>query len=74
MVANVRCAEIKEDQLRNLTSDQAWKRLVDAAGMGAVVEGFGATAHGLVDSCVRGYEAEASYFDSKVCASLGSTG
>ncbi|GAX72911.1 hypothetical protein CEUSTIGMA_g366.t1 [Chlamydomonas eustigma] len=66
MVANVRCAEIKEDQLRNLLSDQAWKALEASAGSGEVVSGFGKIAHGLVDSCVRGYEEEAMYFDPRV--------
>ena len=66
MVANVRCAEISADQLRSLVSDQAWKALSERAHSGAVVPGFGAAAFGLVDSCLRGYEAEASYFDARV--------
>lgn len=29
MVANIRCSEIKNDQLRSLEEDQAWKSLVE---------------------------------------------
>eukprot|EP00198_Chlamydomonas_reinhardtii_P001037 XP_001690372.1 predicted protein [Chlamydomonas reinhardtii] len=65
MVANIRCQEILEDQLRAFTGDQAWAGLQEAAGLGAV-EGFGAQVAGLMDSCVKGYEAEALYFDSHV--------
>ena len=65
-MANVRCAEILADQLRSLVSDQAWKTLSEQAHSGTVVPGFGAAAYGLVDSCLRGYEAEASYFDARV--------
>jgi hypothetical protein len=53
-VANVRCAEIRDEQLRNLTGDQAWQALVEGAGSGAVVRGFGPSLHGLVDSCLKG--------------------
>lgn len=54
MVANIRCAEIKDDQLRNLTSDQAWQRLSEQAASGAVVPGFGSAAFALTDSCTKG--------------------
>lgn len=53
MVANIRCQEILEDQLRAFTGDQAWAGLQEAAGLGAV-EGFGAQVAGLMDSCVKG--------------------
>ena len=43
MVANIRCAEIKDDQLRNLVSDQAWQALAGRARSGVVAAGFGAT-------------------------------
>ncbi|KAG2432901.1 hypothetical protein HXX76_008632 [Chlamydomonas incerta] len=65
MVANIRCQEIMEDQLRAFAGDQAWAGLQEAGGLGAV-EGFGAQAAGLMDSCVKGYEAEAMYFDAHV--------
>lgn len=53
-MANIRCAEIKDDQLRNLTGDQAWQRLSEQAASGAVVPGFGAAAFALTDSCIKG--------------------
>ncbi|GLC63350.1 hypothetical protein PLESTF_000026900 [Pleodorina starrii] len=65
MVANIRCQEILEDQLRAFEGDQAWGALREACSSGAV-EGFGQRAHALMDSCVQGYEAEARYFDSHV--------
>ncbi|GFR42392.1 hypothetical protein Agub_g3264, partial [Astrephomene gubernaculifera] len=68
MVANVRCAEIAEDQLRAFEADQAWRALREAAAEG-IVEGFGARASSLADSCIRGYEAEALYFDPSVRSS-----
>jgi hypothetical protein len=66
MVANVRCAEISNEQLRNLEADQAWKSVTAAAGSGVLVPGFGTTVHGLTDSCIKGYEAEAAFFDAAV--------
>ncbi|KAG1660222.1 hypothetical protein FOA52_005092 [Chlamydomonas sp. UWO 241] len=68
MVANIRCAEIKADQLRALEGDQAWVSLLVAASGGALVPGFGAAAAALLDSCIQGYNAEAVYFDSRVRA------
>ncbi|KAG2448827.1 hypothetical protein HYH02_006178 [Chlamydomonas schloesseri] len=65
MVANIRCQEIADDQLRAFAADQAWAGLQEAAGLGAV-EGFGPQVAGLMDSCVKGYEAEALYFDAHV--------
>ncbi|GIL94426.1 hypothetical protein Vretimale_620 [Volvox reticuliferus] len=65
MVANIRCQEILEDQLRSFIEDQTWKTLHEASSSG-IVEGFGKRAHDLVDSCVLGYEAEARYFDAHV--------
>ncbi|KXZ47030.1 hypothetical protein GPECTOR_38g267 [Gonium pectorale] len=65
MVANVRCEEIAAEQLRAFEQDQAWTALREEAGAGAV-EGFGGRAAGLMDSCIRGYDAEALYFDASV--------
>ncbi|GIL45756.1 hypothetical protein Vafri_2910 [Volvox africanus] len=65
MVANIRCQEILEDQLRSFTEDQAWKSLQEASSSG-IVEGFGKRAHDLMESCVLGYESEARYFDAHV--------
>ena len=66
MVANVRCAEIKDEQLRNLVADQAWKSVAAAACSGSLVPRFGSILHGLTDSCIKGYEAEATFFDAAV--------
>lgn len=56
MVANIRCAEIMEDQLRALTADQAWEGLRDGAAAG-VMEGFGERVEALFDSCIKGWVA-----------------
>lgn len=53
MVANIRCKEIKADQLRSFEADQAWSLLVDEAGEG-LVRDFGVRAGGLADSCISG--------------------
>ena len=52
-MANIRCNEIKEDQLRAFASDQAWTSLQVEASKG-LVPGFGPLLAGLVDSCVKG--------------------
>ncbi|EFJ52341.1 hypothetical protein VOLCADRAFT_79128 [Volvox carteri f. nagariensis] len=65
MVANIRCQEILEDQLKAFAEDQAWTMLQEASSC-CVVEGFGRRAHSLIDSCVVGYQAEARYFDTHV--------
>ena len=53
MVANIRCTEIMEEQLRALEGDQAWVRLSREAQAG-LVPGFGAQAAALLDSCLTG--------------------
>eukprot|EP00877_Chromochloris_zofingiensis_P002056 jgi/Chrzof1/11851/Cz06g12110.t1 len=65
MVANIRCNEIKDDQLRNFLADQAWQTLEQEASQ-SLVPGFGERAYSLMDSCIRGYDQEAMYFDHKV--------
>lgn len=55
MVANIRCAELLEEQLRSLASDSAWTALADAAAAGIVPE-FGARSAALLESCVTGGE------------------
>ncbi len=52
-MANIRCAEIMEDQLRHLTNDQAWTSLVKKAST-EIVPGFGAEVAALVSSCLLG--------------------
>ena len=53
MVANIRCAELLEEQLRALASDRAWTALADAAAAGVVPE-FGARSAALLESCITG--------------------
>lgn len=53
MVANIRCAELLEEQLKALASDSAWTTLSDAAAAGLVPE-FGSRVAALLDSCISG--------------------
>lgn len=53
MVANVRCEDIKNEQLAAFTADQAWASLVADAEAG-LVRDFGVRAAGLKDSCLGG--------------------
>ena len=55
MVANIRCAELLEEQLRSLASDSAWTALAAAAAAGIVPE-FGARSAALLESCVTGVQ------------------
>uniref|UniRef100_A0A383VTW4 Protein ROOT HAIR DEFECTIVE 3 homolog n=1 Tax=Tetradesmus obliquus TaxID=3088 RepID=A0A383VTW4_TETOB len=67
MVANIRCNEIKLEQLRNFSQDQAWQAL-EAGSSSSLMRDFGKHAAGLLESCLEGYEQEAMYFDSSVRA------
>eukprot|EP00775_Hariotina_reticulata_P006126 gene6126-6365_t len=67
MVASIRCNEIKLDQLRAFSRDQAWQTLEQASHQ-QLISGFGRQLAALMDSCYEGYEAEAVYFDSHVRA------
>ncbi len=53
MVANIRCAEIMEEQLRCLAEDQAWASLRQESEKG-LVSSFGSRAGALLDSCITG--------------------
>ena len=53
MVANIRCAEIMEEQLRCLAEDQAWVSLRKESENG-LVPNFGSRASALLDSCITG--------------------
>lgn len=53
MVANVRCEDIKNDQLAAFASDQAWTALAAEAQEG-LVRDFGRRAGSLKDSCLDG--------------------
>lgn len=52
-MANIRCAEIMEDQLRALAEDQAWLGLRQEAATD-LVPNFGTRAAALLDSCLSG--------------------
>ncbi|KAK9834006.1 hypothetical protein WJX81_002422 [Elliptochloris bilobata] len=65
MVANIRCAELLEEQLRSLATDSAWTALAAAAAAGVVPE-FGSRAAALLESCITGYDEEARYFEAGV--------
>lgn len=52
-MANIRCAEIMEDQLRSLEEDQAWMGLRQDSEAG-LVPNFGSRAGALLDSCISG--------------------
>ena len=54
MVANIRCQEIKEEQLRRLEADQAWASLTQDASQ-QLLPDFGARSAALLDSCVTGW-------------------
>ncbi len=53
MVANIRCAEIAEEQLRAMSQDQAWLALRSEAAS-ELVSGFGARTTALIHSCLAG--------------------
>ena len=53
MVANIRCGEILNDQLRALQEDQAWTSLKQAAQQHLVPD-FGSQASNLLESCLTG--------------------
>ena len=59
MVANIRCTEIMEEQLRSLAEDQAWASLRQESEAGSVPR-FGSRAGALLDSCITG-AADASH-------------
>jgi hypothetical protein len=53
MVANIRCAEIMEEQLAAFRGDPAWAALAEEAGQD-LAAGFGQRAADLMDSCLEG--------------------
>jgi protein SEY1 len=67
MVANIRCKDIAQGQLKAATSDQAWTALVVGAVEGNEVQrSFGKDAAALIESCLFGYDSEAMYFVDSV--------
>lgn len=53
MVANIRCGEILNDQLKALQEDQAWTSLVQNTEQHLVPD-FGSQASNLLESCLSG--------------------
>ena len=53
MVANIRCGEILNDQLRALQEDQAWMTLVQSAQQ-QLIPDFANQASDLLESCLTG--------------------
>lgn len=64
MVANIRCGEILNDQLRALQDDQAWTGLQQAAQT-MLVPTFGSQASELVESCLSGRLSRRAYPEQK---------
>lgn len=56
MVANTRCAEIRDDQFSGLRDDPSWETLQTESKAG-LVDDFGKRAWDLMDSCFTGYAA-----------------
>lgn len=53
MVANTRCAEIRDDQFSGLDDDPSWKILQTESKAGLISD-FGERVWSLVDSCFTG--------------------
>jgi hypothetical protein len=53
MVAGIRCNEIKLEQLRNFSQDQAWQAL-EAGSSSSLMRDFGRSAASLLSSCLEG--------------------
>lgn len=65
MVANIRCAELAEEQIEAFRRDTAWAALSEEASQDLATS-FGQRAADLMDSCLEGYDEEARYFDKAV--------
>jgi len=65
MVANIRCAEIAQEQISAFAAAEAWQSL-EAAASQDLIPGFGKTAAGLLDGALAAYQEEARYFDAGV--------
>ncbi|KAJ3697494.1 hypothetical protein LUZ61_001199 [Rhynchospora tenuis] len=65
MVATVRCEEIANEKLSQLTSDEKWLEL-DAAVQSGPVPGFGKKLSSILDFYFSEYDSEAVYFDESV--------
>ncbi|KAI4381038.1 hypothetical protein MLD38_007156 [Melastoma candidum] len=65
MVATVRCEEIANEKFSSFKENEEWLRLEEAAQTGPV-SGFGRSISSIIDTCLSGYEMEATYFDEGV--------
>lgn len=65
MVATVRCEEIANEKLANLTSDQGWQELEEAVQLGPVPS-FGRKLSSILDNYLSEYDMEAAYFEESV--------
>ncbi|KAK4772079.1 hypothetical protein SAY86_013854 [Trapa natans] len=70
MVATVRCEEIADEKLCNFTANEEWCQIEEATVSG-LVPGFGRRLTAILDTCLKGYEFEAIYFDEKVRTAKG---
>ncbi|KAJ7548958.1 hypothetical protein O6H91_07G034700 [Diphasiastrum complanatum] len=65
MVATVRCDEIAQQKILELSSHEEWKDLQESANSGPVI-GFGNRLRALLDRIISGYDTEAAYFEGSV--------
>ncbi|KAF9614177.1 hypothetical protein IFM89_015685 [Coptis chinensis] len=65
MVATVRCEEIANEKFADLAGNEDWRQLEEAVQTGAV-SGFGKKLSSIFQTCLSGYDAEATYFDEGV--------
>eukprot|EP00250_Pteridium_aquilinum_P020464 c24824_g1_i1 orf=337-2970(-) len=67
MVATVRCEEIANEKLMELTANEEWRTLEDDSKVG-VVPGFGKKLNNVLSQHLSRYDAEAAFFDEGVRA------
>ncbi|KAK4784654.1 hypothetical protein SAY86_019022 [Trapa natans] len=65
MVATVRCDEIANEKFCNFTANEEWCQIEEAV-QSELVPGFGRKLSAILETCLEGYESEATYFDEKV--------
>ncbi|KMZ69075.1 Protein ROOT HAIR DEFECTIVE 3 [Zostera marina] len=65
MVATVRCEEIANEKFQSLCANERWLEIEEAAKIN-FVPGFGKKLSFILDSCLSGYDMEATYFDDSV--------
>ncbi|KAJ3671153.1 hypothetical protein LUZ60_008579 [Juncus effusus] len=65
MVATVRCEEIANEKLANVTNDEEWIELEEEV-QHDIVPGFGKKLSNILDKCLSEYDMEAFYFEEGV--------